>query len=383
LVASVGAGLLATASAGCSEQGLSEVEIERLHTLGPLPSPPTSRSNAVADDPGAAELGAWLFGDESISLADAEMSCADCHHPGLGWGDDRALSQVAAGGDTPRHSPSLTNVAYQPYMFWNGKADSLWAQAYKAMVAVHGIDKLEVVTYLGSDTDYVAMYEPLFGTFPGDPGSASETELDQVLVNCAKAIEAFERTLNSTNSDLDRWIAGDDSALSEQQERGAKLFVGKAGCVGCHSGPNLSDGWFHNIGLAPGTDGVDAAAGLAVTLADIEFNLAGPWSDDPSWGAGRLDALAQRVAAAGGGLVGAHKTPTLRDVNLRVSFGHNGDVGSLWAWISRYRDAAVEPGWVGTLDPLYVPRDLSDSDIEDLIVFLDAMTGDPSSADAI
>ncbi|HVH98795.1 MAG TPA: cytochrome c peroxidase [Enhygromyxa sp.] len=385
----VALGLLALG--GCqSDETISDAQRERLLTLGPLEDPPPSRSNVVADDPAAVELGLWLFHDDQLSLSGTQISCASCHQPALGWSDDRPLSAMANGEDSPRHSQTLTNVAYQPFMFWNGRSDSLWAQSFKAIVAVHGVDKQQAVAYLRTAPDYPELYAEVFGELPdldallADPELSEEqlTEiLDEVLVNCSKALEAYERTMISTNSALDQWIAGNEDALTEQQKRGAALFVDKGGCIECHSGPNLSDGWFHNIGLAPGTDGVTAEAGLAITIADPTFNVAGKWSDDPEWGAEQIAKLEQRVAEAGDALIGAHKTPTLRDVALRPRFGHNGDVDSLEEWISRYSTARVDEGAVGTLDPAYVPRNLSDAEIADLVAFMDALTGDPSSAE--
>ncbi|HLT35427.1 MAG TPA: cytochrome c peroxidase [Enhygromyxa sp.] len=383
-------GLLALGGCQQPDETIDAAQRERLMTLGPLDAPPASRSNAVADDEAAAELGAWLFNDDGLSLTGTLMSCIDCHQPALGWSDDRTLSRMANGNDSPRHSQTLTNVAYQPLMFWNGRSDSVWAQAFKAMVAVHGLDKQTAVAYLHATADYPVLYAEVFGELPDVEALAADPEVteeqlaeivDEVLVNCAKAIEAFERTLISTNSPLDQWIAGNEDALTEQQKRGAALFVGKGGCIECHSGPNLSDGWFHNIGLAPGTDGVTAEAGLAATIADATFNTAGKWSDDPEWGAEQIAALEQRVAAAGDALIGAHKTPTLRDVAMRPRFGHNGDIDSLTEWIARYSTARVDSGAVGTVDPAYVPRNLSDAEIADLVAFMDALTGDPSSAE--
>jgi cytochrome c peroxidase len=390
-VRTIGLALGLLALGGCQpDETISDAQREQLMTLGPLEAPPPSRSNAVAEDSAAVELGAWLFNDNELSMTGAQVSCADCHQPALGWSDDRVLSRMANGEDSPRHSQTLTNVAYQPYMFWNGRSDSLWAQAFKAMVAVHGIDKQQIVAYLRSASDYPTLYAEVFGELPdldallADP-NLSEEDLaeivDEVLINCSKALDAFERTLISTNSPLDQWIAGNEDALSEQQKRGAALFVGKGGCIECHSGPNLSDGWFHNIGLALGTDGVSAEAGLAATIADANLNVAGKWSDDPEWGAEQIAELEQRVEAAGDALIGAHKTPTLRDVALRPRFGHNGDIESLAAWIARYSSARVDDGAVGDLDPAYVPRNLSDTEIADLVAFMDALTGDPSSAD--
>ncbi len=363
---------------GCEGDDLTPAEQALLAELGPLGEPPASPSNAVADDERAAELGAWLFHDDEVSQT-GSMSCADCHQPMLGWSDDRALSGKQDGSAMPRHSQSLTNVAYQDWLFWDGRADTLWSQAYGALGAVHAIDPATIVGYLAADDWYAQTYAELFGSLP-DPVSASADELDLVIVNCAKALEAYQRTLVSRDSALDRWIEGDPDALTEQQLRGARIFVGEGGCDDCHSGPNLSDGWFHNLGLAPGVDGRDAAQGLAGVLSNAT-NSASAHSDEPEWGATRLAELEQRLADEGDALVGAHKTPTLRDVALRPRFGHNGDVATLEEWIARYRDARVDDTAVGDLDPLYVPRDLSDSDIEDLTAFLEAMTGNPPSSE--
>lgn len=383
-------GLLAVV--GCqADETISEAQRELLETLGPLDAPPPSRSNAVADDPNAVELGAWLFFDDNLSMDGAGVSCASCHQPALGWGDDRQYSINANDSSSARHAQPLTNVGQQEFFFWAGRADSLWAQAFKVLLGgPHSIDKQAAVIYLRNSADYPGLYEPVFGPIPdieallADPDVSSEEidlVLDEVLINCAKAMEAFQRRITSTNSALDRWIEGEEDALTEQQKRGAALFVGKGGCIECHSGPNLSDGWFHNVGLAPGTDGVTAEAGLVSIVEDEELNSAGPWSDDPEWGAQKVAALSQRIASAGDSLVGAHKTPTLRDVNLRTRFGHNGDVQSLTTWIRRYSTAQVDSGAVGTPDPAYVARNLSDADIADLVAFMDALTGSPSSAE--
>lgn len=371
--------LVMLASCGGEAEGLTAEQEAALEQLGPLGPPPSSPSNAVADDAQAVSLGMMLFFDDQYSQAGSNMACVDCHQPNMGWSDDRVTSINVMGGQMARHSQTLTNVAYNQFQFWDGRADSLWAQAYGATVNVHLVDKAALVTRLAGMPEYAAIYDSLFGPLP-DPASASADELEAVVVNCGKSIEAFERTIVSRNSPLDRWIAGERDALTDQQLRGAAIFVGKGGCVECHSGPNLSDGWFHNIGLAVAPDGRDAAMGLAALLASAT-NVAGMWSDDPTWGAEQIADVHARVDAAGDALVGAHKTPTLRDVTLRPRFGHTGDIADLRTWIERYRDAKVDEGNIGELDPAYVPRDLSDADIDDLIAFLDALTGDPSSAE--
>ena len=362
----------------CGDEGLSASERAALEQLGPLGKPPSSPSNAVADDERAVGLGQALFFDPDLSKAGTGIACVDCHQPKMGWSDDLQFSSGAE-GPMARHSQTLTNVAYNQFLFWDGRADSLWSQAYAATTKVHEVDQVYLLGHLGEMADYAQTYTALFGPMP-DPLTASEDELQEVVINCGKVIEAYERTLISTNSALDRWIAGDEAALTEQELRGAALFVGKGGCVECHAGPNLSDGWFHNIGLPAASDGRDASVGLADLQANVN-NAAGEWSDDPEWGAAQLAAIAKRVQKAGGALVGAHKTPTLRDVVARPRFGHDGRITDLRTWIERYRDAKVDPGAVGQVDPKYVRRDLDDAEITDLIAFLGALTGDPASTE--
>lgn len=375
---SVCAATLVCLITSCTDDGLSLLEQAALAELGPLGPPPSSPSNAVADDERAVDFGQGLFFDDKLSKVGSDIACVDCHQPQMGWADDLQFSNTAT-GTTARHSQTLTNVAYNQFMFWDGRGDSLWSQAYVATVGVHAVDQVYLVSHLAETPYFASAYTDLFGALP-DPATATQEQLDQVTINCGKVLEAYERTLVSKNSALDRWIAGDDSALTEQQLRGAALFVGEGGCDDCHSGPNLSDGWFHNIGLPASSDGRDASVGLPELLTSAN-NAAGVWSDDPQWGAEQLEEIAERIDAAGGSLVGAHKTPTLRDVVLRPRFGHDGRIQTLRTWIGRYRDAKVDEGAVGTVDPLYVKRDLSDGDIDDLIAFLDALTGDPSSAD--
>ncbi|MFV8751900.1 cytochrome-c peroxidase [Nannocystaceae bacterium ST9] len=370
--------LLVASIAACVDEGLSPLEVAKLEELGPLGARPASPSNAVADDERAVALGQGLFFDPELSKVGSGIACVDCHQPKLGWADDLQYSSTAT-GTTIRHAQTLTNVAYNQFMFWDGRGDSLWAQAYVVTIGVHAVDKTHLVEHLAQTPAYADLYTELFGALP-DPAIADDMAIEQVAVNCGKVLEAYERTLVSKNSALDRWIAGDEDALTDQQLRGAKLFVGEGGCVECHSGPNLSDGWFHNIGLPAASDGRDASVGLNDLLTSAN-NAAGQWSDDPEWGAAQLDEIAARIDAAGDALIGAHKTPTLRDVVLRPRFGHDGRIKDLHTWIARYRDAKVDEGAVGTLDPEYVKRDLSDADIEDLIAFLHALTGDPSSAD--
>jgi cytochrome c peroxidase len=303
-----------------------------------------------------------------------------------------------AAGHTGRNAATVLNSAYQLWQFWDGRKDSLWAQALgPAESAVEHNGSRLLFAHLIYDL-YRTPYEAVFGPLPdladavrfppeGKPGDpawdgmapADQDAVNRVFVNFGKALEAYERLLVDRDSPFDRFMGGDESALSEAAIRGAKLFVGRASCNECHFGGNLTDGAFHNIGtpqMGPNVPAVDdgRAAGIATVLAD-PFNGAGAYSDDPS-AAGHLDGLAAAPADEG-----AFKTPTLRSVALTAPYMHNGVFTSLRDVVLHYRDGGGPPGsFSGTLDPSIFPLTLSDQDVDDLVAFLGALTGAPLPA---
>ena len=177
---------------------------------------------------------------------------------------------------------------------------------------------------------------------------------------------------------MDQFIAGDNDALTEQQKRGAELFLGKGGCVECHSGPNFTDDGYHNLGLGGTRAGADVGIDSMLTAG---FRPDGDYSDDPIAGAEVMDEARALLESEGDALVYAFKTPTLRDVALRPRFGHLGAAISLEGWIQRYSTAARDDDAQGTLDPAYAePKNLTDSEIDDLVAFLKALSGSPDSS---
>ncbi|MEZ4475566.1 MAG: cytochrome c peroxidase [bacterium] len=376
--------------------GFDGPTIARLLTLGAAPPPPDP-TNRVADDPVAARLGQRLF--YRPSLSPLRRDCAFCHPPESAFSGQ--LSYDGAGGIHFRNAPSLLNVAFQPWFFWDGHADSAWAQVVGPLEDPEEMagDRVSLARAIAEDAALAADYTALFGpppafddavpprARPGDDalGAAwramtddQRAAADLVLVNAGKALAAFERRLLSFDAPFDRYLAAlaardadGLAALTDSARRGLALFVGDAGCVACHRGPALSDGDFHDIGLPP-IAGRPVDPGRSGALADVRAdprNAAGRYSDDPAGDrALRLGDLDFDL-----GTPGRFKTPTLRNVALTGPWGHDGRFPSLEA-IVRFKTG---PAQTPTRDILLADLALDDGQVADLVAFLESLTGAP------
>lgn len=191
--------------------------------------------------PQRAELGERLFFEPRLSKSGA-MSCATCHDPSAGWSDGLPTARGFEGKILARATPTIVNAAYAGILMWDGRAASLEDQALGPMDSPDEMagNSDEVLRLLKTD----AGYRQAFGrAYPGEP-------IDRRTL--AKAIASFERTVLSTQSPFDRWLAGDRDAMNPQQVRGFRIFTSpeKGNCAACHQAPHFSDDGFHNIGLA-------------------------------------------------------------------------------------------------------------------------------------
>jgi cytochrome c peroxidase len=385
-------------------------ELARIYRRSPLGELPRDPTNRVADSAPAAALGQFLFFDTRLS-ANGEIACATCHQPARGFSDGRAVAMGLAPGR--RNTPSLLNAALNHWFFWDGRADSLWSQALQPLEGPReeGGDRLHIVHRVAADAALSTAYQRVFGKLPPladiarfpaharpdpDPRSpiaqawqamapADRTEINRAFSNLGKAIQAYERQLVSGRAPFDTYVeglrTGDSSktaALSPEAVRGLKLFVGAAGCGACHTGPSLSDGEFHNLGLPllPGAEpDPGRAAGMTLLRADI-FNAAGPFSDDPTGTAEqRLGFLPPPQSQ-----LGAFKTPSLRNVALTAPFMHDGRFATLPEVLEFYAQgkAASHGRILGTRDAnLTLVPVLSRDQRADLVAFLMALTGPP------
>ena len=385
-------------------------ELARIYRRSPLAELPPAPANGAADSAAAAALGQFLFFDTKLS-ANGEVSCATCHQPARSFTDGQALATGLA-FDT-RNTPSLLNAAFNHWFFWDGRADSLWSQALTPLENPREIggDRLHIAHLVAADAALGTAYQRVFGNLPPladaarfppharpdpDPQSsisqawqamapADRTAINRVFSNLGKAIEAYERKLISGPSPFDTYVDGlrtgdpaKQGALSPAAARGLKLFVGAAHCAACHTGPSLSDGEFHNLGLpllpgeAPDGGRVD---GIALLRADI-FNVAGPFTDDPAGTAKRR----LRFLPPPQSQLGAFKTPSLRNVALTAPYMHDGRFATLPQVLEFYAQgkAASHGRLVGAREVTLtlVPR-LTPTQSADLVAFLMALTGAP------
>lgn len=361
-----------------------------LASLPPLPADP---SNAVADDPEAASFGQALFFDPRFSAND-KVSCGSCHLPERQFQDD--LPRAKGVGETARRTMPIAGTAYSPWLFWDGRKDSQWAQALGPLESAveHGTDRAHIAHLI--EAHYADQYAALFGPLPpldGVPDHASPNGygavldnwlaldagqadmVNRVFANIGKAIAAYERTLTPqpTRFDayVDRLAAGEDTSgiLSDQEEDGLRLFVGKGECTKCHNGPLLTDNFFHNTGVAAVAglpDDLGRSVAVDQVLAD-PFNCLGPYSDAGPGDCGEL----KFVATPGHEMIRAYKPPTLRGVAGRPPYMHAGQITTLGEVLIHYNSAPEAPDGHSELAPL----DLSTTELAALEAFL--VTLDP------
>jgi cytochrome c peroxidase len=287
-----------------------------------VPHPP---DNAPSE--ARVSLGRTLFFDPRLS-GSGVVSCATCHNPGLSWAD--GLERAVGHGMKPlaRRTPTILNLAWAGALFWDGRASSLEEQALGPIASPDEMNlPLEtLVPKLQAIPEYAAQFEAAY------PGEGIRT------ATIAKAIASFERTIVSGTAPFDAWIEGDEHAISAEAKRGFELFNGKARCATCHGGWRFTDDSFHDIGVT-GDD-----RGRGAVLENIEV------------------------------LQFAFKTPTLRNVDRRAPYMHDGSEKELEDTIALYDQGGRvrRP----SLSREIVPLELSDEESRQLVAFMRTLTSD-------
>jgi len=274
------------------------------------------------------ELGRALFFDPILSGARVR-SCATCHNPGLAWGDGepRAIGENEV--RLPLRSPTLLNIAWVPKLGWDGHFHDLESVAMGPITGQTNMNlpERELIERLSALAGYHAAFDAAFGN-----GGVTREKIEQSLAT-------FERTIVSGDAPFDRWIHGDETAISAAAKRGFALFNGKANCAVCHSGWAFTDAAFHDIGVAK----------------------------DDDLGRGRLFPSSVKLQHA-------FKTPTLRDVARRAPYMHDGSVASLADVIELYDRGGIDrPSRDNDIRPL----NLQSREKADLIAFLNTLSDTP------
>jgi cytochrome c peroxidase len=352
----------------------------------------------VADDPRAAALGRALFFDTRLS-GNGKVSCGTCHVPALEFQDGKPLA--AGVGTTARRTMPVAGTARSPWLFWDGRTDSQWAQALGPLESA--------VEHGGSRTQYAhevarshrAEYEAVFGplprldALPRHAGPVADTawraawlripparqeDISRVYANIGKAIAAYERRIEPGVSRFDRYVDAElagrphepGSSLSRDEEAGLRLFVGKGSCVNCHNGPRFTDDHFHNTGVPAPRVALAPDSGRTVGVRQVlagEFNCTSRYSD-----AKAEDCAELRFAVAEGAeLLRAYKTPSLRGVAERAPYMHAGQLATLGEVVAHYDRAPRAPAGHSELKPLR----LSEAERHQLEAFLHTLNAPP------
>ncbi|WP_053061027.1 cytochrome-c peroxidase [Rhodopirellula islandica] len=293
---------------------------------------PTTTAQA-GDTPEKIELGKKLFFDPRLS-ATGTVSCNSCHNLMEGGDDGRPTSMGVDGLTGPRNAPTVWNSVFQSSQFWDGRAATLAEQAMGPMVAdvemgMTGHD--QVIRRIKNIPDYADEFERIFG----QTGAIT-------IENAVDAIAAFERTLITPDSDFDRFLAGDQSAISAKAIRGMELFE-SIGCTECHSGPALNN-WTGPDDVAEFVDFPRDADSPLVDRYDLVSDL------------GRQQVTGDESDAH------LFKVPVLRNITLTAPYMHNGKVPSL-AEACR------------VMASTQLDEDLADEEVSELIAFLSTLEG--------
>lgn len=278
------------------------------------------------------ELGEKLFSDPTLSRGRA-ISCASCHIPQFAFADTAAFSIGDKGTRLTRNSPALTNLSGRTDFFWDGRAGSLEEQVLGPLSAHDEMDLPvdQAVERLKKDDFYSAAFQKIF-----------QSEINNK--NLVSAIAAFERTLETTDTPYDRYLDGDEKAMSAAAVRGRMLFIGKANCATCHSGEDFTADRFKSIGLFNGKKLNDQG----------RFKITGDSSH-----------------------LGLFKVPGLRNVAVTAPYMHNAMFKTLREVVQYYNtpDKFVRNPINRDLS-LGSALNLSDHEVDDIVAFLEALTDD-------
>jgi len=318
----------------------ADIAVLRSLWIGSLEELPPDPTNAVADDPRAAKLGHALFFSVSLSPSNA-IACATCHRPELRFTD--GMQKGRGIGQSKRNTRSIVGVAYSPWQYWDGRRDSQWAQALSPIEdpAEHGGNRQHAVSAVAANDEFRQQYEAIFGLQP-EPGDTGGT--DTAFTNIGKAIAAYERLIIPGPSRFDRYVetvlsgVEDQSPYSADEVAGLRLFIGKAACTQCHNGPLLTNHEFHNTGVLsfPGeVPDKGRAAGVRQVLAD-PFNCRGEFSD-----ASEQECAELEFARSGYEVLGAFRTPSLRNLEHTQPYMHKGQMFTLAEVLAHYNEAPL------------------------------------------
>ncbi len=343
-----------------------------------LPPVPVPQNNLQT--PEKIALGDKLFHDKRFSI-DGTVSCANCHVRNKAFTDGLQFSLGHHNLTGTRNAPTVINAAFNKSQFWDGREPDLEAQSKQPFInpVEHGLANHEpIISIVRNDPTYKSAFNSVFGI------NENQITIDHV----AKAIASFERTIVSGNSAFDRfYFIGDNKALTEQQKRGFQLFIGQGRCVSCHTIEQdhaiFTDSRFHNIGIGINEIQQDIPK---LAKAYLKAKYTGSEVDVQVLTNKKSSELGRFAVTKNIGEMGAFKTPTLRNVELTAPYMHDGSLKTLKDVIIHYNNGGVTP--IGAKVNPYLsggirPLNLTDSQIDDLIAFMKALTSPEYATSAV
>ena len=364
--------MLLTPSALAVEFDAGERAMIALH--GPWPPPfEADSSNRVSGDPLAIRLGKTLFFDPALG-GDAGLSCASCHDPSRAFTDGRDTGFGRA--RLRRNTSTVLNLAGNRWFGWDGGSDSLWAQSIRPLVAPEemAITAADLQILLIANDYYRDTYQAVFGV------SLMDEADDQVLVNIAKALAAYQETLITPRTPFDAFrdalLKNDPvgmSAYPESAQRGLKLFIGEGRCNLCHFGPKFSNGEFAEIGIPYFVEGgVDAGRYRGIKqVKSSPYSLLGAYND----GSPSHNAVSTRQVRLTQRNWGEFKVPGLRQITESAPYMHNGSLPTLRHVILHYSNLDEERLHADG-EKILRPLNLGEQQIEDPLSFLASLSAE-------
>ena len=405
----------------------SKEEWKVAESLGPLLEPELDVTNRYDGNSAAIALGQALFFEKRYSKAlrlashlgavgdSGKVACTTCHDPNGGFSDTKSIPNNMSVGVlwTTRNSPSLVNTVYYKNVHgWDLRQDSLWNQGtttpetgtnsagdrcdYAHMLYKFYKDQYNAIFEepLPDELDPMhpdaARFPPLCRPNATTPGNwekmpaADKAIINRIMVNQGKAVAAYESRLVSRNSAFDRYISGEDkAALSYQEKRGLKLFIGKASCVDCHSTPFFTDLKAHNLGVpqvGPNVPAEDLGFyGGISQFNSNSFRADSVFSDNPEEGKLRNAWLLEPLMAKSkpdDTDKGKFRTQTLRNLAQSAPYMHTGGIDTLRRVVEFYNQGGGATGFAGVKDPKLRPLLLTEEEIDDLVAFLHTLNGE-------
>lgn len=290
----------------------AQTSINQDRMITPLPT-------SIPYDKEKAMLGKQLYMDTSLSK-DGKVSCNTCHDLKK-YGVDNEIFSIGADGvlDEPFNSPTTFNSVFNFVQFWDGKAKNLAEQAKNPFINPKEMalkDEAEVVKRVEANAKYKASFDKIYGEI--------------TMQNITDAIAEFEKTLITPNAPFDRYLNGDENAISSQAKRGWEAFKSN-GCVACHQGQNIGGTMYQKIGIFEPYPNQENLGRYEITKIESDKMV--------------------------------FKVPSLRNVAKTAPYYHDGSIPTL--------DVCVQ-----FMAYYQLGRFLDQQTVDDIVAFLESLTGE-------